>query len=214
MKTRRAQSDAGRVDPNTRLKSKRRFPVISSALLAACIGVFVLSKTRHFKGLNGRLALNGPLLKKEPWRLISHTIAHQDAMHLLCNMLSLAALGIPLELEIGSKKFGMIALASGAASTAAILGFNFNRTTLGASGIIFGLFGAAVSQEGPERRMELTLALAPEVISSFLPGVSWPAHIGGLLAGLPFGWALLRPERAPKADEPTAPLTAPWVDIS
>jgi len=61
-----------------------------------------------------------------------------------------------------------------------------NVEALGASGAIFGLFGAwfvVARRQGLDNRQIVTLIVLNLVISFAVPGIAWQAHVGGLIAG-------------------------------
>jgi membrane associated rhomboid family serine protease len=75
-------------------------------------------------------------------------------------------------------------------------------STLGASGAIFGLFGAlfAIGLKLGDRGMELVRAnigiLVLNLLWSFtFPGISWQAHVGGLIAGFITTWLVFWPPK-------------------
>lgn len=164
--------------------------MVTLALTAACIGMWFVQKRRSPADLFGPVALNGPLVRKQPWRLVTHALAHGSQEHLAGNMASLLLFGWLLESDLGTPKFSALTLGSWAASTGAVLMFRPHEFTVGASGIIFGLFAGAVLRSKGELRYELIRDLVPSMVGS-LPqfqrsgqAISWPGHFGGFLGGL------------------------------
>lgn len=120
-------------------------------------------------------------------RLITAAFLHAGVLHLASNMLALFIVGAPLERAIGSARFGVIYLASALGGSLLALALSPpNSLGVGASGAIFGLFGAAAvlyRRIGADFRGIGTLIGINLVISFALPGISWQAHIGGLVTG-------------------------------
>lgn len=121
------------------------------------------------------------------WRLISSGFLHENLLHIGFNMYLLYLLGMMLEPALGSVKFGVIyftALLAG--SFGALLATA--SPTLGASGAVFGLMGAA-AVELRARRMSVMesgvgLLIVFNLAYSFaVPGISVGAHLGGLIGG-------------------------------
>ncbi|QES49184.1 rhomboid family intramembrane serine protease [Streptomyces venezuelae] len=130
-------------------------------------------------------------------RLLTSVFLHQEWWHLAGNMLGLWVVGGPLEAAIGRARYLSVYLLSGLAGSALVyLLTPPNLATLGASGAVFGLFGATAVLM---RRMRYDMApvagmLVLMLAMTFIPsGVSWQAHIGGLVAGALVGAAMVWP---------------------
>lgn len=130
----------------------------------------------------------------EFWRLLTSAFFHTQFWHIGINMLSLWILGRPLEQLLGRLRFAGLYLAAGLAGSAVAYAFTAPTTwILGASGAIFGLFGAVVVLL---RRMRADITwigviLAINVVLNvvFWQALSWQAHLGGFVAGLVLGAA-------------------------
>lgn len=125
------------------------------------------------------------------YRIFSSAFLHGSVIHIAVNMFSLYWLGRFIETILGSPRMLFIYLASLIGAGLAIIWFSPpDAGTLGASGAIFGLFGAlfAIGLKLGERGGELVRSnigiLIINLIYSFsFPGISWQAHIGGLITG-------------------------------
>jgi membrane associated rhomboid family serine protease len=125
------------------------------------------------------------------WRIITSAFLHGGIAHIGLNMLSLFWLGRFIEAVLGSWRMLLIYMVSLIVSGLTIVFFSaWNVPTLGASGAIFGLFGAlfAIGLKLGSRGNELVRSnigiLILNLIFSFtFPGISWQAHVGGLLSG-------------------------------
>ncbi|GKV05000.1 hypothetical protein SLEP1_g17066 [Rubroshorea leprosula] len=80
------------------------------------------------------------------WRLISCIWLHAGVIHLVVNMLSLVFIGIRLEQQFGFVRIGILYLLSGFGGSVLSSLFIQNSTSVGASGALFGLLGAMLSE--------------------------------------------------------------------
>jgi membrane associated rhomboid family serine protease len=136
----------------------------------------------------------------EYYRLLTAAFLHGGLLHLATNMLTLYIVGAPLERVLGPARYLTIYLISAlGGSLLALLLSPAYTVGVGASGAIFGLFGALVvlrRQIGAEAGGLFVLIGLNLVISFTLPNISWQAHIGGLLTGALVAVALLPTLRA------------------
>ena len=113
-------------------------------------------------------------------------------------MLALFSIGTLIENFYGRYKYIIILLVSLLAGSLASYLFNPPQTiAVGASGMIFGLFGAlavAGRSLGANLKEAGSLIAINIAIPVFIPGIDWKAHLGGLAGGL-LTSALLRPKR-------------------
>lgn len=126
----------------------------------------------------------------EYYRLITCSFLHIGFVHLLCNMYCLYVIGTQIESFFGKAKFLIVYL--GSAITASLLSMSFSSSvSAGASGAIFGLFGALL-YFGYHYRVYLGSVIRSQIIplilinltlGFMLPGVDNAAHIGGLIGG-------------------------------
>ncbi|HZI14985.1 MAG TPA: rhomboid family intramembrane serine protease [Myxococcus sp.] len=176
-------------------------PWVSYALIASAVGLFLLEEFGQVPMLAppesplgsrvGPMALYGPLVQAGGyWRMLGATFEHGNGLHLLFNMSVVLTLGFTLERGIGSLRFLGVSLVTALGASAFSLLFNFDVTTVGASGMILGWAGAMLPIATREGRRELLTWLVQVAILSLLPFVSWAGHLGGFLFGLPCGLAL------------------------
>jgi membrane associated rhomboid family serine protease len=178
---------------------------VTMALLATFVAVFVVGS------LTGDLAaeignsgaqINERVLEGQWWRVLTGTLLHGDIAHLLLNGYALYILGAQLERGVGSGPFAALYVASALAGGIAFLLAAPDRVAVGASGAIFGLFGAWlaaawVNRDTPQGRAGVSqlglLLLINLALPLFIPSIAWQAHLGGLLAGglVGLGWARL-----------------------
>lgn len=136
----------------------------------------------------------------EWYRLVTSMFTHQQIWHIAFNMLSLWWIGGPLEAALGRARYLALYFVSGLAGSAlTYLLASPTQATLGASGAIFGLFGAmAVLMRRLRYDMRPVIALLViNLIFTFSPGlhIAWQAHIGGLVAGVVTGYAMVHAPR-------------------
>ncbi|MFF8730112.1 rhomboid family intramembrane serine protease [Streptomyces sp. NPDC015171] len=134
------------------------------------------------------------------YRLLTSMFLHSGYLHIAFNMLSLWWVGGPLEAAFGRARYLALYFVSGLAGSAlAYLLAPPNTAMLGASGAIFGLFGAtAVLMRRLNYDMRPVIALlVVNLIFTFNPSmdISWEAHIGGLVAGVVTGYAMVHAPR-------------------
>ena len=160
-------------------------------------GCFLLSQIQT--NLQFELALYGAAVDQgQYYRLLTVALVHGGWLHLIFNMLALFSIGTLIENFYGRNKYMIILLASLLAGSFASYLFNPPQTiAVGASGMIFGLFGAlaiAGRALGANLKEVATLIAINIAIPVFIPGIDWKAHLGGLAGGL-LTSALLRPKR-------------------
>lgn len=123
----------------------------------------------------------------EWYRLVSAGFLHAGFTHLLFNSLALYTLGTPFEFFYGRARYLLLLLISLIAGSYASITFNVdNQVSVGASGAIFGLFGALLvvgRRLGVEIRSTLTLLAINAVIAIAIPNIDWRAHLGGMAGG-------------------------------
>lgn len=123
----------------------------------------------------------------EWWRLGTAMFLHYGLLHLGMNMLVLWFIGPALEDYLGHGRYALLYVVSGLAGAAGALIASPNSLTVGASGAIWGLMGAALVLEA--RRIyvfggqALGLVAINLVLTFAIPGVSIGGHIGGLIGG-------------------------------
>ena len=121
------------------------------------------------------------------WQIATSAFTHVSLIHIALNMMALYFLGPPLEQVLGRARFLTLYAVSGLTGSAAVMLFSDpHGGTLGASGAIFGLFGAlavVALKVGGDFRNVLTLIALNLAFTFTVPGISWQGHIGGLVGG-------------------------------
>lgn len=137
------------------------------------------------------------------WRIVTGAFLHGSILHIGVNMLSLWYLGRFIEYGLGSWRTLFVYVVSMVASGLGVIYFSAPMVpTVGASGAIFGLFGAlfAIGFKLGKPGMDLVKAnlgiLALNLIITFtVPAISWQAHVFGLVAGFLITLAIYAPPR-------------------
>jgi membrane associated rhomboid family serine protease len=139
----------------------------------------------------------------EWWRLITSTFIHAGIFHLGMNMLVLWLVGGPLEQALGRGRFLLLYVVSGLAGSAGALLLSPNAATVGASGAIFGIFGAALVFERLQGMYVLGGSVVGLVVLNLVFtfafarfGISVGGHLGGMAGGALCALALSRFGRA------------------
>jgi membrane associated rhomboid family serine protease len=189
------------------LRSTTSEPVVTYVLIAINVILF-LAEGRFGVGsqsggstLYDRFALYGPAVADgDWWRIVTGGFLHAGLLHIFFNMYLLYLLGQMLETAIGSVRFGLIyAIALLGGSLGALILTN-NSPTVGASGAVFGLMGAAAVELrargiNPFETGIGGLIVFNLIFSFVLSGISIGGHIGGLIAGAAAGFVFLETDR-------------------
>jgi membrane associated rhomboid family serine protease len=183
-------------------------PIVTQTLIAINVAVFLLelamgagvSVDSGWIFENG--VLYGPLVAEgEWWRLITSSFLHANLLHIGLNMLVLWIIGPAIEDYFGHARFALLYLVSGLAGAAGALVWNPLLPTVGSSGAIWGIMGAALMLEW--RRIyvfggqALGLVVVNLAITFLIPGISRGGHIGGLIGGAFASLAFLYLRRTP-----------------
>lgn len=121
------------------------------------------------------------------WQLITSQFLHVEIWHIVSNMLALFILGPQLEAALGRTRFLLVYLLSGLSGSVAVLWLSGSSgLTLGASGAIYGLFGAyavIAHKVRADLRSIATLLAVNLFITFAIPNISWQGHLGGIAGG-------------------------------
>lgn len=128
------------------------------------------------------------------WRLLTSVFLHQEIVHILFNMYALTIFGPMLEGALGRIRFVALYLTAGLAGSVLVYCLSApNGFTVGASGAIYGLFGATFAvfaRRGLQLQGLVVLMVINLAFTFIFPNISWQGHIGGLIAGGFLGLAL------------------------
>src|SRR5437868_2695483 len=125
--------------------------LVTRTLIGINVAVFLLELATggNINGVGSKIfekgALFGPLVANgDWWRLITAAFLHYGPIHLGFNMFFLYWIGTPVEQYLGRARFLLVYFVSGLAGSAGALVLSPNSVTVGASGAIFGILGAAL----------------------------------------------------------------------
>jgi membrane associated rhomboid family serine protease len=194
---------------NARQQFNRPTPV-SQAILIINVGIFVLAYLTGRTELTIRFGqINELILSGEWYRMITAAFLHADPFHIFFNMYALYIFGPQIERQMGGLPFAAMYVSAALAGSAAYLVSGAPNVAIGASGAIFGLFGAWMGATYSQRHTPAGRALFRRLamllginlaLPLFVARIAWEAHVGGLIAGLLIVTAWQRiPGRDPRA---------------
>lgn len=185
-----------RVIDRTALRPGARSSPITYALIAINVLIFFAGQADVAMGqrLLSDFAQHPALVADGDWyRVVTAMFLHGSITHILFNSYALWLFGSVIERRFGSSSFVALYLSAGIAGGAAYQVSGRMQFAVGASGAIFGLFGALLSATYRQRHtpagralfsqlaLLLTINLALPLV---VPNIAWEAHLGGLAAGL------------------------------
>jgi membrane associated rhomboid family serine protease len=168
--------------------------VVTIAIIVICVIVYVFQQANP--SLIAEIALIPMRVGQRPWQLITSAFAHASVLHILMNMWAVWAVGSYLEQILGRWRYVALYVLSALGGSVGVLAWTqmtqagYATVTVGASGAIFGLFGAIllVSKRLRQNITGIVTVIVINVAYSFVvAGVSWQGHFGGLIIGLVLG---------------------------
>jgi membrane associated rhomboid family serine protease len=183
-------------------------PYVTLGLIGINVGIYLLelllggeiNGTGNWIYENG--VLFGPVVADgDWWRLFTAAFLHYGPLHLAMNMIVLWFIGPALEEYLGHARYALLYLVSGLAGSAGALILSPESLTVGASGAIWGIMGAALLLEA--RRIyvfggqALGLVVLNLAFTFLIPGISIGGHVGGLAGGGISALAFLTLRRQP-----------------
>lgn len=179
-------------------------------LIALCVFFWLIAEILYFTNrpalavYESAFVLRSDQSLAHPWTLLSVLFMHSiDISHIFFNMVSLYLAGLSLEKMLGHWEFLALYLVSGLGASVVFLlsalasgPSSAVASMIGASGAIFGLFGAMVvtALKSPGRQnawsMVVFLGLILVVPMLFGSGVAWQAHLGGFAVGALLSWLM------------------------
>lgn len=171
-------------------------PVVTTILIALNVIMFLLSVFDYSFVINTFANYYLNVKNGEIYRLITAAFVHANVLHIFFNMYALYALGPQIEKFYGRKRYLLIYL--GSALLGSLLSVVLtNNVSVGASGAIFGLFGAMLyfgykyraTLDGFLRSGIIPVIVINLLLGFMIPGIDVYGHIGGLLGGLVLSYA-------------------------
>jgi membrane associated rhomboid family serine protease len=187
-----------------RMRELAKVPRVTYALIAINVLAFLTEEgqfTVFGSTIHGPVIEEGVIFREalahgndQYWRLLTSAFLHENFIHIGFNMYLLYLLGLMLEPAIGSLRFAVIYFTALFAGSFGVV-LATSAPSLGASGAIFGLMGAAVvelrargisvQQSGIGGLIAINL-----VLSFTLANISVGAHVGGLIGGFLAGYLI------------------------
>lgn len=165
-------------------------PVVTMTLVGLNVLVFLLDL---LSPIVRELLIFWPAIGPyEPYRAVTTGFLHGGVLHLLLNMYALWLIGPFLEQALGRWRFISLYFLSLVGGTVAVVlfadptGLSWRIEVVGASGAVFGLFGAIffVLRHLGRNAQQILVVIAINVVFSFVVrSISWQAHLGGLVIG-------------------------------
>jgi membrane associated rhomboid family serine protease len=173
-------------------------PIVTYSIIALCLVIYVI---QFLTGGNNSpvttLFWYAPIqTASQPWRMLTSLFLHESPLHVLLNMYSLFLVGPALEAMLGRLRFLALFLIAGFGGSVGVLLIGTpNVPVLGASGAIFGLFGAyfLIARRLGGNATQFLIVIVLNLVIGFIPGfgIAWQAHVGGLITGLAIAFVYL-----------------------
>lgn len=163
-------------------------------------------------------ANHAPLVVQgEAWRLAAAMFLHGGLLHIGLNMFALYQAGQVVERLFGATGFLLLYLVAGLAGNVASIWWNPSGISVGASGAVFGVYGALLGYLRAQPK-SMPLSVFNQIRSSTLafigyslfagiaiPGIDNAAHVGGLLGGIALGYGFAQPLSGVRSFTPRSP---------
>lgn len=162
-------------------------PIVTFTLIGLSVVVYGLQFL--VPGLTQTFGYSPLYTLAEPWRMITSAFLHSQGffLHIAFNMYILWLIGQSLEPLLGRTRFLALYLISAFGGSVGVLLLSpVNTLVIGASGAVFGLFGALFvvqRQRGGDVRQLVILIAINAVLGFVVSGIAWQAHLGGLVSG-------------------------------
>lgn len=189
-------------------------PKVTFGIIAACALVYVLQWIIPADAVFRNFAFASVYATPEfgafePWRMLTAAFLHSQGfvLHVVLNMYMLWIFGQALEPLLGRIRFLALYLISAVGGSVGYLALTPILPpggpvgVVGASGAIFGLFGAMLlvqRHRGGDTRQLWVLIAINGVIGFVVPQIAWQAHLGGLVTGALCAAVLAYAPRGPR----------------
>ncbi len=207
--------DCAKTDARTRVVTSRsaigrpsfQTSPVSMSIIAVTSAIFLLGwlvpeaeiwLLEHFALIRS----GTPFVDPDAYRIFTVALLHGSLMHLLFNMYALYLFGPRLEQQVGGPAFASLYVAAAGAGGLLSMVLGGAGFSVGASGAIFGLFGAWLFVAWKMRKTpggramfnQLGFLMAINIAMPFLnPNIDWLGHLGGFIAGVGIAalWSVL-----------------------
>lgn len=171
-------------------------------LIAVNIALFIMTTIRPDIGIH--LAMTKPIFDSHFWTVFSAMFVHAGFSHIFFNMLNLYFFGTVCLQLVETKWFYLVYFLGGIVGNLMFLAIGpMFSAVVGASGAVFAL-GGTLAMMRPKVKVALYFLIPMPlwvaivigfVITAFVAGVAWQAHLGGLIVGLTVGFFMRQRER-------------------
>jgi membrane associated rhomboid family serine protease len=158
------------------------------------------------------LAMLPETLASQPWTIVTNLFVHGSLWHILGNMVTLYFFGTYLTALVGERKFLITYFLGGLLGNAFYLLYVYTLSgdtyayAIGASGAVFAVGGALMVLSPNVKTLVYfvipvplwVFVLGSFVLTAFISGVAWQAHLGGLVLGLIAGLLFIRRPTKPR----------------
>jgi membrane associated rhomboid family serine protease len=174
-------------------------PIVTYAIIALCLVIYGIQFLTG-SALTQAGWYAGVYTASEPWRMITSIFLHQSILHVGLNMYSLWIVGPALEIALGRVRYlALFFIAGFGGSVGVLLLASPLEPVIGASGAVFGLFGAyfIVQRRLGGNATQMLVLIVINLVVGFIPslGIAWQAHVGGLVAGAAVAFVYLETRR-------------------
>jgi len=184
------------------MRRQYRSSALIWAIIAINVIVFIMIVVRP--DIGNYVVMTKPIFNSRYWTIVSAMFAHAGFSHIFFNMLNLYFFGTLCLRLMETKWFLLVYIVGGIVGNLMFLLIGpVYSVVLGASGAVFAL-GGVLAIMRPKVRVALyffipmplwAAILICFVITAFVAGIAWQAHLGGLIVGLIFGFLLRRREQ-------------------
>lgn len=184
------------------MRSQYRSSTLIWAIIAINVALVIMTTVRP--DILNYMAVNKPIFDSHYWTVLTAMFAHVGFSHIFFNMLNLYFLGMLCKQLIGRKWLLLVYFLGGVVGNLLFLAIGpMYSAAVGASGAIFAL-GGVLAMMRPRLRVYLYFFIPTPlwvaiviafVITAFIAGIAWQAHLGGIIVGLIVGFVLRRRER-------------------
>ncbi len=177
-------------------------PVVTLTIIGLCVVAYVAQLA--VAGFSYDLQFVPALGADEPWRFLSAGFLHASLLHIGFNMVALWMVGPFLEASLGRARFITLYLLADLGGSVAMVvaaragtgewwtGDLWRIGVVGASGAVFGLFGAVLvvlRRVGRSAQGIVGVIVLNVILGFVVQGIAWQAHLGGLVVGALLGAA-------------------------
>ncbi|WP_326522624.1 rhomboid family intramembrane serine protease [Cellulomonas edaphi] len=170
-------------------------PVVTLTFLGLCVASYIVGLVNP--AWVDQLAFNPVLGDSEPYRFVTAAFLHASTIHIASNLIALWFVGPYLEQALGRLRFATLYLLSAVGGQVGVVllataTHSWTTWVVGASGAVFGLFGAiffVMRRLGGNASGIIGVIVLNVVIGFVVPGIAWQAHAGGLVTGAVLGAA-------------------------